>query len=79
VKFIKSLRSTLILLMWRIWRAANNASRWQMGFNSAFEMLSWCGRVERKNKKRIPKQMVAARVEGIRKMERPWKRWTDDV
>jgi hypothetical protein len=27
---------TLILLMWRIWRAPNNASRWHMGFNSAF-------------------------------------------
>jgi len=30
---------TLILLMWRIWWAPNNASRWQMGFNSAFEGL----------------------------------------
>jgi hypothetical protein len=29
-------RLTLILLMWKIWRAPNNASRWQMGFNSAF-------------------------------------------
>ena len=27
---------TLYLLMWRIWWAPNNASRWQMGFNSAF-------------------------------------------
>jgi len=27
---------TLILLMWRIWWAPNNASKWQMGFNSAF-------------------------------------------
>ena len=27
---------TLILLTWRIWWAPNNASRWQMGFNSAF-------------------------------------------
>jgi len=27
---------TLTLLMWRIWWAPNNASRWQMGFNSAF-------------------------------------------
>jgi hypothetical protein len=24
---------TLILLTWRIWRAPNNASKWQMGFN----------------------------------------------
>jgi hypothetical protein len=30
---------TLILLTWRIWRASNNASRWQIGFNSAFEGL----------------------------------------
>jgi hypothetical protein len=30
---------TLILLTWRIWRAPNNASRWQMGFNWAFEGL----------------------------------------
>jgi len=42
--------STLILLMWRIWWAPNNASKWQMGFNSAFKGLifyyvtstSWC-------------------------------------
>jgi len=27
---------TVILLTWRIWRAPNNASKWQMGFNSAF-------------------------------------------
>ena len=30
---------TLNPLMWRIWWAPNNASRWQMGFNSAFEGL----------------------------------------
>ena len=30
---------TLILLMWRIWLAPNNASKWQMGFNSAFKGL----------------------------------------
>ena len=30
---------TLILLTWRIWRAPNNASRWQMGFNSVFKGL----------------------------------------
>ena len=32
---------TLILLTWRIWWAANNASKWQMGFNSAFKGLSY--------------------------------------
>jgi hypothetical protein len=25
--------------MWRIWRAPNNASKWQMGFNLAFKEL----------------------------------------
>ena len=30
---------TLILLTWTIWWAPNNASRWQMGFNSAFKGL----------------------------------------
>ena len=30
---------TPILLTWRIWWAPNNASRWQMGFNSAFKGL----------------------------------------
>jgi len=29
---------TLTLLTWRIWWAPNNASRWQMGFNSAFKV-----------------------------------------
>jgi hypothetical protein len=28
---------TLIPLMWRKWRAPNNASKWQIGFNSAFK------------------------------------------
>ena len=31
---------TLILLMWRIWWACNNASKWQMGFNLAFKGLN---------------------------------------
>jgi len=30
---------TLILLTWRIWRAPNNAIRWQMGFNLALKEL----------------------------------------
>jgi len=29
----------LTLLTWRIWWAPNSASKWQMGFNSAFTML----------------------------------------
>ena len=30
---------TLILLKWTIWRAPTNASKWRMGFNSAFKGL----------------------------------------
>ena len=30
---------TLILLTWTIWRAPTNASKWRMGFNSAFKVL----------------------------------------
>ena len=30
---------TLILQTWRIWWAPNNASKWQMGFNSVFKGL----------------------------------------
>jgi len=30
---------TLILLTWRIWWAPNNATKWLMGFNSAFKGL----------------------------------------
>ena len=30
---------TLILLTWRKWWAPNNASKWEMGFNSAFKGL----------------------------------------
>jgi hypothetical protein len=33
-------RLTLILLTWRIRRAPNNASKWQVGFNSAFKGLT---------------------------------------
>jgi len=36
---------TLILLTWRIWWAPNNASRWQMAFNSSFKGLSVARRV----------------------------------
>jgi len=31
---------TLTLLTWRLWGAPNNASKWQMGFNSAFRGLN---------------------------------------
>ena len=30
---------TLNQLTWKIWRALNKASRWQMGFKSAFKGL----------------------------------------
>ena len=47
---------TLILLMWRIGRAPNNASKWQMGFNAAFKGLNGLVRfAERRN-------LVSARV-----------------
>jgi len=35
---------TLTLLTWRLWWALNNASRWQMGFNSAFKGLIRLGK-----------------------------------
>ena len=31
---------TLILLTWTIWRSPTNASKWRMGFNSAFKGLN---------------------------------------
>ena len=33
---------TRILLTWTIWRASNNASKWRIGFNSAFKGLKNC-------------------------------------
>jgi len=42
VNFNVVIRSlTLTLLMWRIRWVPNNASKWQMGFNSAFKGLNW--------------------------------------
>jgi hypothetical protein len=37
---------TLILLTWRIWRAPNNAIKWQMGFNSAYTGLDVCKKIQ---------------------------------
>jgi len=37
---------TLILPTWRIWWASNNASKWQMGCNSAFKALSFPHRIK---------------------------------
>ena len=34
-------RLTLILLTWTKWRAPTNASKWRMGFNSAFKGLTY--------------------------------------
>ena len=31
---------TVILLTWTVWRAPTNASKWRMGFNSAFKGLN---------------------------------------
>ena len=36
-----AVRLTLILLTWTIWRAPTNASKWRMGFNSAFKGLTF--------------------------------------
>jgi len=36
--------------------------------------LRWYGLIERKNKERIQKQLVVARVDMIKKMGRPWNR-----
>jgi hypothetical protein len=36
---MSNLGLTLVLLTWRIWWAPNNASKWQMGFNSASKRL----------------------------------------
>jgi hypothetical protein len=43
-----SIVNPLYLLTWRIWWAPNNASKWQMGFNSAFKGLSQEGQAVRK-------------------------------
>ena len=39
VNYYAFLDLTLILLTWTIWRAPTNASKWRMGFNSAFKGL----------------------------------------
>jgi len=41
------LRLTRTLLTWRIWRAPNNASKWQMGFNSEFKWLRKAHKAEK--------------------------------
>jgi hypothetical protein len=38
--FIARTLLTLILLTWTKWRAPTNASKWRMGFNSAFKGLT---------------------------------------
>jgi len=40
-QFIFIVRLTLILLTWRKWWTPNNASKWQMGYNSAFKGLNY--------------------------------------
>ena len=40
---------TLILLMWTKWRAPTNASKWRMGFNSAFKgLIMFTSRVQQR-------------------------------
>jgi len=40
-KLHELIKLTLILLTWRIWWAPNNASKCQVGFNSAFKWSKW--------------------------------------
>jgi hypothetical protein len=47
--------------MWKIWWASNNASKWQMGFNSAFKGLT--GRVCVKHK--ITLEMCGYKIPGM--------------
>ena len=42
---------TLILLTWRKWCSPNNASKWQMGFNSGFKGLKHCKLVKETSNK----------------------------
>jgi len=49
---------THILLMWRIWWAPNNASRWQVGFNSAFKELTSVCKLCTVNQRMTPKQIA---------------------
>ena len=48
---------TLILLTWIIWWASNNANRWQMGFNSAFKVLSSTAALST-IKKKLPRKFL---------------------
>jgi hypothetical protein len=41
--------------------------------------IRWYGHVERMQNQKIPKQIVAATIEGKRKRGRPRKRWKDEV
>ena len=50
---------TLILLTWTIWRAPTNASKWRMGFNSAFKGLNHLRqRNTKKTKVRWPSRLL---------------------
>jgi hypothetical protein len=56
---------TLILLTWRIWWAPNKASKWQMGFKSAFKGL-------KKELQREPKHNFHIQYFFFRKSFRLW-------
>jgi hypothetical protein len=57
---------TLILLTWRIWWAPNNASRCQVGYNSAFKELNWVGWVERFWQNRILLSTSCQVIHGVK-------------
>jgi hypothetical protein len=56
---------TLILLTWRIWWAPNNASRWQMGFNSALRGLKMYGHTNVKYYLLLTKAMCSLKWKGL--------------
>ena len=71
------LRLTLILLTWRIWWTPNNASRWQMGFNSVFKRLKFL-QTEflyfsiRRQHNRVPKIDSLLRCNGLHNNQAIW-------
>ena len=67
---------TLTLLPWRIWWAPTNASKWQMGFNSAFKgLISYCHRIAVVS--HVPSCVIVALV--LRMLCVQESKWPDSV
>jgi hypothetical protein len=63
---LNNLNLTLIPKTWRIWWA-NNACKWQMGFNSAFKGLFWYMKFSmRRIKKKIPSFCRETKIFAVR-------------